>query len=352
MSTTNQAVNLTDSASVDFDFPQPGTPGYDEFRKSGKLPSSEDSAPPEKDEAAKLSEELDAAEAAEIAAVEKPAVTRTVSAPVKPQGKKKSGDERIQELANKNRELLARLEALEKKPAEPVRETAAPQPAAEKKEAQRPKLTDIDPKTGKPFETLDAWSDAVEKWNEERLTKTLEERFNKAEQMRAQTEQERMLSSEVQRRCEPTRKKYADFDEVINNPNLLIPKGSATFMFLLHPSTKDAGELSYYLGKHPEITEGFYDFDPQTGQFTNKVDPIEQIRQLTQLDFELSGEHAPVQRVPAKTVTQAPRPPHQVSGKPPAPDALAKAVEEGDQAEFTRLENEKLLARRKAQGRR
>ena len=356
MSALNNAVNLTDSASVDFDFPAPGTPGYEDFRKSGKLPSSEESAPPEKDPAEKLSEELDAAEAAEIAAADvKPAVTRPASATGKPQGKKKTGDERIQELANQNRELRERLEAVERRPAEPAREAAASQPAAEKKEAlkSRPKWTDNDPKTGKPFETLDAWSEAVEKWDDARLNGILEERLTKENQTRTQAEQERTLATEAYRRAQPAMKKYADFDEVVtNNDKLLTPKGSVAFMFLMNPNTKDPGELSYYLGKHPEILESFYDFDSKTGKFTNKIDPVTQLITLTALDLELSGTQQPAPRPPARVPSQAPRPAHQVSGKAPTADPLAKAVEEGDQAEFTRLENEKLLAKRKASGRR
>ena len=46
MNTETHAVTGSDSATVDFEMPAPGTPGYDEFRKTGKLPSPGDSAPP------------------------------------------------------------------------------------------------------------------------------------------------------------------------------------------------------------------------------------------------------------------------------------------------------------------
>src|ERR1035438_5627129 len=129
---TNNAVNQTDSASaINFEMPAPGTEGYDEWRKSGKLP---DGKPIEHEEVTPKvqEEEIESLEEEPESATGKPAVTRAVPAAAKPQGKKKTGDERIQELANRNRELLERLERLERAPqpsAEPKREAAASQPA-------------------------------------------------------------------------------------------------------------------------------------------------------------------------------------------------------------------------------
>lgn len=349
-SATNPAVNLSAPAAVDFDMPAPGDAGYEEWRKSGKLPSPEDKPAP-KEPVTQKPEEIEPEEEAETAAA-KPVEHRAESATAPPQ-RKKNAEARLKELLEErkhDRELIRQLTEKVSAPSSSVTPISQPAAKEEKKEAQgRPKWADTNPKTGKPFATLDEWSEAVEEWDDKRLASMVDERLTKESQTRAQADQEQKLVTEIQRRCEPTKKKYADFDEAVtNNNNLLIPKGSATMMFLLHPNTKDAGELSYYLGKHPELTESFYDFDSKTGKFTNKVDPIEQIRVLTSLDMELSqGQQSTVQRPPAKTVTQAPRPPHQVSGKPPAPDQLAKAVDDGDQAEFTRLENERAIQRMK-----
>jgi len=342
-----KAVTPTDSASaIDFDVPAPGQDGYEEWRKSGKLPEAKE---PEHREEPEVQEPESSEEEAESATA-KPAVTRADSAPVKQQGKKKSGDERIRELANTNRELQDRIDALERRnSAEVKRETAAPQPAAEEKKA-KPKLSDNDPKTGKPFASLESWSDAVDEWNDQRVNGILEERLGKERQTFQQTEYERRITQQTQQRTAPAVKKYADYIETVTNPRLLIPEGSATKLFLTHPNTKNEGEISYFLGKHPEVLEDFYTFDDKTGRFTNKVDPIEQVRYLAELDRQFTADAEPAPKAPVRTITQAPRPPHQVSGKSPAPDPLAKAVEEGDQAEFTRLENERLLAKRKASG--
>ena len=341
------AVTSTDSASaVDFEMPKPGAEGYEEWRKTGKLPEKTEAEPEEK-----LEPEVKESEPSEAdSAPAKPAV-RADSAPAKPQGKKKTGDERFQELANSNRELRELnqklLERLEKglSPTEPARDTK-PAPQADKK--AKPKLTDNDPKTGKPFQSIEAWSDAVDQWNEERVNSLLEERVGKVKQEWQQTEQERIIAQETQRRSAPAMKKYADFIETVTNPKLIIPEGSTVKMFLLHPNTRNVGEVSYYLGKHPELLESFYNFDAKTGRFTNKIDPIEQQRILMGIEQQVSEEPEPAAKPPARVITQAPRPPHQVSGKSPAPDPLVKAAEDGDQAAYTRLMNEKALAQRKA----
>ena len=342
----SNAVTPTDSASaLDFEFPAPGSEGYDEFRKTGKIPEAK---PAEEEIEPKKPESSEAAESATA----KPVVTRPESATGTQQGKKKGGDERFRELANKNRELLERLEALERNrtSSEERREPVA-SPAPEKAAKTKPKLSDNDPKTGKPFASLESWSDAVDDWNNERINGILEDRLTKAEQTRQQTEYERKVTQQTQQRCATAMQKYADFVPTVTNPKLLLPEGSAAKLFLTHPNTKNEGEIVYFLGKHPEVLEDFYSFDAKTGKFTNKTDPIEQVRYLAELDRQFSAEpEAP--KPPARTITQAPRPPHQVSGKAPTPDPLAKAVEEGNQADFTRLENERILAKRKAGGRR
>ena len=358
---TNNAVNQTDSASaIDFEMPAPGTEGYDEWRKSGKLP---DGKPVEHEEVTPKvqEEEIESLEEEPESATGKPAVTRAVPAAAKPQGKKKTGDERIQELANRNRELLERLERLERAPqpsAEPKREAAASQPAAETKKA-KPKLGDNDTKTGKPFTSLEAWSDAVDQWNEERLNTVLEERLTKAEQAHSQADQKRRADEDLGSKLIVGREKYDDFDKVAFNPELTIPIGSPVDIFVRN--SENSAELLYHLGKHPEILNKFYHYVPGkddrpgklTGVFEQLVHPTLQMMEMAKIEARLARDsETPVKQPSAKPITQAPRPPHQVSGKAPTPDPLAKAVDEGDQEAFTRLENERILAKRKTAGRR
>lgn len=345
---STETVNTSDSVSGDFDMPAPGSPGYDEFRKTGKLPDREEVVPKKEEETETQIQEHEPSEKEAESAAAKPAVTRPDSASGKPQGRK-SGDQRFQELANRNRELLERLEKLEKGQTPEKREPAVSQAAPEKK--AKPKLSDNDPKTGKPFTSIEEWSEAVDQWNDERINGVLEDRLGRERQAFQQTETQRIIAAETQRRSEPAMKKYPDFIQTVTNPKLLIPAGSTVERFLLNPNTKNVGEISYHLGKHPEILEDFYQWEGtlEKGSYKDKIDPIEQLRILMEIEREFEAE--PEKKAPARTITQAPRPPHQVSGKPPAPDSLAKAVEDGDQETFTRLENERLLAARKSQRR-
>jgi len=357
------AATMTDSASVDFEVPAPGSAGYDEWRKTGKLPEAGESAPAEEQVQEHEPEE------AETATAEEEHAEPAASAPAKPQRGKKDAAARLAELLEERkrersqweterqtylRQLSERLESREKPPS---------QAAEPKKDEKRAKPTLGDMKDGKPrFATVAEWEDALLEWNKEMLMAEVDGRLTKSEEQRKQQEIERFVAEGFRHKAESARKKYADFDTVIKDSlGYPLPKGSPAELFVL--DSEISGELTYYLAKHPEILGEFYgctqdpvtkqwdygDFDMKTGKFTNHVSPIQQIRILTQIERELS-EETPVERPrpPARTITQAPRPPHQVSGKAPVADPLAKAVEEGDQEAFTRLENEKQLARMKA----
>ena len=346
------AVNPTDSASaIDFEFPAPGSGGYDEFRKSGKIPE----AKPAETEAIEH-KEPESSEAAESATA-KPVVTRPESATGTPQGKKDAASrlKEVLEDRKRDRELIRQLTEKLSAPAS-VKPTSQPTSELEKKDAKaKPKLGDNDPKTGKPFTSLEAWSDAVDEWNTERFNQELETRLSKAEQTHQQTAQQQRANEELGAKLAVGKTKYPDFEKVAFNPELTIPVGSAVDVFVRN--SDNAAEIMYYLGQHPDILNSFYRYEPGkddmpgklTGMFHQLIHPTLQMMELAKIEARLAAEVAPV-KTPARTITQAPRPPHQVSGKAPTPDPLAKAVEEGDQAEFTRLENERILAKRKAVG--
>jgi len=347
-------VTASDSVSDDFDMPAPGSPGYDEFRKTGKLPDREEVVPEKEEETEpQVQEDEPSEKEAESAAAADKTVTRAESVSAKPQGKKDASS-RLKEVLEERKRDRELIRQLTEKLSAPSSEKPTSQAAAEKKEPEKkakPKLSDNDPKTGKPFSSIEEWSEAVDQWNDERINGVLEERLGKERQAFQQTEMQRIIAQETQRRSEPAMKKYPDFIEVVQNPKLLMPHGSTVERFLLNPKTKNIGEISYYLGKHPEVLEDFYQWEGtlEKGKYTDKMDPVDQLRILMEIEREFDVE--PEKKAPARTITQAPRPPHQVSGKPPAPDSVAKAVDEGDQETFTRLENEKFLAAHKSRRR-
>jgi hypothetical protein len=106
------------------------------------------------------------------------------------------------------------------------------------------------------------------------------------------------------------------------------------------------------LGQHPEVLAGFYrDYDPKTGKFQSLMTPQRQFRALMEIEARVSGSGSGEKSSSsssAKPVTQASRPPHQVSGKGTvAKEAVEQALEDGDFETYSRAQNAKELARLK-----
>ncbi len=128
-----------------------------------------------------------------------------------------------------------------------------------------------------------------------------------------------------------------------------------TELFLL--DSDHAGEVLYHLGQHPEILGGFYaNHDPKTGKFQSLITPQRQFRKLMEIEASLTGtgsgasgdDKSSSSSSSAKPVTQASRPPHQVSGKGTvAKDAVEQALDDGDFETYQRAQNAKELARLK-----
>lgn len=262
---------------------------------------------------------------------------------------------RQEKLSKENRELrekLARLEGREEGRSSSSASTERDgkqesQPAADAKSANpRPKLDDVDPKTGKPkYSTYADYEAAKDDWNRKEAIREFQETSAKTEGERRQQEAERTIGVELNKRFEKGRTKHADFDKVALNPDLTIPRGSVTDAFLL--DSDHTAEVLYYLGKHPEVLQGFYEgFDAKTGKYSNKITPQRQFRKLMEIEAEVSKAPEAAPRRPQ--ITNAPRPPHQTSGQGAVQkDAVAQAVEEGDTETYIREQNARELARRR-----
>ena len=334
----------------------------DNWRKTGEIPAVK----------VKTEVEPKPAEAAPAKEIEaKPGVTpastseKSAVSPAAPAQKPETRSEkRWREMSEQFGDLKRKNEELERKlssqsqPEVKSEKAASPAATEEKKEPAlraKPKLTDNDPKTGKPFATMQDWSDAVDTWNDERLEAKLAERDKGAEKARTQTEQERAVSDEVFNKSKTAIEKYPDFKEVAADPKLPIPKYSPVDLFIMdsdHP-----GEVLYYLGKHPEILAEFYgckydaatkawdygDFDMKTGSFTNHVNPIRQVKRLEAIEKEITAEApkkidepAPAKPAPPKL----PPPPTELSAKRAAAvDDAEAALARGDTASYMRLMN-------------
>lgn len=353
---TLTAATVVDSASAnDFDMPAPGSPGYVEFRKTGKMPAKESAPAPPKPEAPAAPIEIDEEDEDPSAGApdEKlpSAVPENAPAPEAGTPQKKDAAARIKQLLEKNKKA----EAEREKDRELIRELTAKltgtvsakpdsQPVTEAKapgKPTKPKLADMDEKNQPRFKTYEEYELALDKYHDERdvwlETETLRkvtEQATKTQKEQQSAQAEQVIAQRFRERIAEARKKYADFDEVALNPKLPIVKGSVADAYMVE--SEHAAEVLYHLGKNPAELDRIL-----------KLAPMAQAFELFKIEQTLTAP--PVAKPsPAPPITQAPRPPHQVSGKGPAADPEEEAVKTGDQAAYTRAVNDKLLAARRA----
>lgn len=300
---------------------------------------------PEKKDKADIGD-ASAASAAETAAASAAAATQER----KPGKTAAASENRWQKVTRENRELrerIARLEGrAEAQPSAQRENQPESRPAAEAgKGRPEPKIDEVDSKTGKPkYATYEDYMRDLRAWDRDEALRQFQETSAKTQREQQLQQAERTLAEGFTKKLEPARKAHPDFDAVALNEDLIIPRGSVTDGFLL--DSEHAGEMLYYLGQHPEILEGFYaNHDPKTGKYVNRITPFAQARELTRIEQQFSAKSI---ASPARTVTQAPRPPNQVAGKGTvAPDAVAQAVEDQDQETYAREANARELARLK-----
>jgi hypothetical protein len=232
----------------------------------------------------------------------------------------------------------------------------ASQPAAETttaagKAEPRPKIDDVDAKTGKPkFKNFAEYEEAKDAWNRKETLREFQDTQRSAQQSSEQQRQFEERKATLIKKFEAPRAKYADFDAVALSDKLTIPAGSVTELFI-HDSDH-AGEVMYYLGKHPEITQGFYrNYDPKTGKFESLITPQRQFRKLMEIEAEVTGGGSQPRgsnssSSSARPVSQASAPPNQVDGKGTvAKDAVEEAVKEQDFETYAKAQNARDLAK-------
>ncbi len=366
------AASALDSATsnTDFEMPAPGTPGYLEFRKTGKLPEREASAPQtvepvteegHEEEIPETESEIEGVSATPVIPAE-PAAAPAAA----PTQRKKDAAARLQEVLaerRKDRELIRQLtEKLTGTPSVAPHSQAAAEPEAKPATTAKPKpkSDDVDAQ-GKPmFKTWAEYEDARDEYNRGELMRLVDERQNKVQQTQGIAEAEKIVNQVWGSRVQEARKQHADYDTVVTaavnakdeygRDLFFLPKGSAPDSFLLD---SDLGsEVLYYLGQHIDETKHIFERNA-AGEFL--LNPIRQVRELAKIENMIEQSRAAITapkppvstRPPARPITQAPPPPHQVSGKGPTPDRLETAVKEGDFVTFQREENARILAQRK-----
>ena len=357
------ADTLTGSAPVPIESDLLPTDNH--YRLTGELPTPTEESAASDQELEKQEQEIARDHEAMLRGEETPELEESATSPrdtaaeprTAPTQKKTESrsERRFREITRENRDLRERLDAIERRSAIPTaetRETPTSQPAAAKAETatrQKPKIDDIDPATNRQkFTTLEQFQDARDEWNRAETLAEIETRNRKAndertqsDQQRQQAEAERVIGEELGRKFQEARKKYPDFDAVALNQDptqgevLRIPKGSVADIFLIR--SPHAAEVLYHLGQHPEILEEFYgDKLDAKGNFVNKLDPMGQHEKLLEIQREVTAAAVkPAPKPPARRVTNAPPPPHEVLGKnTTSMDEVEQAVNDGDMAAY------------------
>lgn len=266
---------------------------------------------------------------------------------------KKGAAARLQEVLAERKRDRDRIQELERQLITPNRETAqASQPATETRAATpkstpKPKIDDVDTKTGQPkYKSYAEFEDAKDSWLLEEGARKAQETNAKTQREQHQSQVQNAIAQEWGKRTVAAAAKHADFNTVALNPNLPIKQGSIVDVFVL--DSDHGTDVLYHLGKNPAELDRI-----------QKLNPIQQARELVKIELKVAGsgasshsedDGADAAEKPssAKPVTQAPPPPHQVSGKGTVTkEAVAQAVEDGDSETYIREQNNRDLARRR-----
>lgn len=296
----------------------------------------------------------DTAAASEAASTQKeteskkgPATTKTA----------KTSENRWQKRERELKELKDKVKQLESAPAKRETEQVS-QPAAaadtKSKGTPRPKLDDVDPKTGKAkYGSYAEFDEAKDAWNRAEAIREFQETSTKTERERSIAQAEQTIEQEVNKRAAKARETHADYDDVIDEAMaqkndhgqdaLFYTKGSHLDGFFLD---SDRGhDVMYAIAKDFDAHKAIFARDAKGNYLMN---PVRQIKELAKIETSLepAGKAAAAPKSSVTPITKAFRPPNQVTGKGVvSKDTVEQAVEEGDFETYRHSENAKDLAR-------
>ena len=350
---------IENETAVDLKMPAPGDAGYDNWRKTGKLPEAkeieaEQETPPKKETPA--ASETPSATESGVTIPPEEVETAAASEAARPQKGRSDADARVKKLLSERKEdqrllrdaleRLARLELPDKRdtPSSQAAPEAEKKPKAEAAKPE-PQLDDKNPDGTPKFKTYSEYQKDWSKWvmgeavREAKAAAT--DTTSKSQKQQEMDQAQKVIAQVWSGRVNEARKKYADYDAVALNPELPIKQGSITDAFIL--DSDHGTDVLYHLAKNPAELERI-----------QALNPLAQARELFKIEQTFVGPPKPAPKPAPAKVTQAPPPPHQVQGKPSTQvDEVEQAVKDGDQEAFTRLTNEKILDKmRESRGRR
>ena len=366
------ASTVSDSASEGLSTPQSLAealdtgflPDNDHYRLTGEISKPQSGkTPAKKDDAASSTKDKPAAKESDAPPASEQDETASKAA-ASATAETQRGSRRESRWDKRERELKEARAEIARNPANRLRKHNAVKPGRKRslpprrneagKAAPKPKIDDVDPTTKQPkYKNYAEYEDAKDAWLRQETIREFNESQAKTQQLTAQQQAEREIGQSLAKKFEGPRAKYKDFDEVALSDKLTIPKGSVTEMFmldsehagegvlLLRPASGNSSGLlsrlrsenrQVHLAHHPAATVSQADGDRGGSRRL----------QLATL-FILSSSSSS-----ARPVTQASRPPHQVSGQGTvAKDAVEQATEDGDFETYSAAQNAKDLARLK-----
>jgi len=340
------------------------------YRLTGEMPAEKQDAPavskekeeieldeqdqPGKEEASAVSGEADIAAASAVASTQKTEEKKGPAQSRSPQ----TSESRWTKISRENKELRERTARLEAAATQRDNPQATTQTATAETKATahaKPKIDDLDAKTGKPkYASYGEFDEAKDTWNRQEAIREFQKSSTESEGARQLAQAEQVIEKTVNERAATARKTYSDFDHVMSDAAaqknehgqdaFFYAKGSHLDGFFLD---SDRGhDVMYAIAKDFEANKAIFARDAQGKYLMN---PVRQIKELTKIESQLepdSKAKSSSSTTSAATVTQAFRPPHQVSGKGTvAKDAVEQAVDDGDFETYQRTQNAKDLAR-------
>ena len=306
------------------------SPGLSSTDDMPKIETKPDVTVPEKDaEAAEV-------EAEEPATPDKPAPAAD-DKPKKAQGVQK----RIDELTRQREDERRRAEAAEARELriltalERATVKEQPKPDIEEKEPVRPKKLDF-PDPDQYDIAVDDYVTQRAAWIAKREVRShIEAQERKAAETTAQAQQ-RAVQEKFKQRVEETSKKYSDYHEVAESPDVQVSFPMAYAIL----QSEQGPEIQYYLGKNPEEAKRIASMTT-TDQSGNSVPDV--ARQLVELGIIT----AKLNPVVAKPVSHAPAPGKPIkSGETSTPQTLEELGEKGTVEEYAARRKPELMARR------
>jgi hypothetical protein len=255
---------------------------------------------------------------------------------------KKPGQMGYKELRNKIAELQAQIDA-GKKPAAADNEAAKAD--AKSDEKPRPKSTDKKADGSPKYQTWEEYEDDLLGWREEKLRATVKGESEKAQQEAQKAKLQEELNTTVKQRADEARKKYTDFDEKVFAKDLVVPKDSVLYNWIMDAENERGMDIAYHYATNRDDLTKF-----------NALSPFQQARELTRLEDKLSkttetsdAKASDVKVVAPPKVTKAPPPAREVGGRGASSgDEETATVNSGDFRAYSKVVNAKETSHLKA----